>query len=130
MILLSLIASSVGFRTVHRLLARTWFFDVPGKADLTIHLTRIMIPFLLLIALGSGRPWEYERAQQFAIPAVAPVFFNLGSIIGGLFLGFTWEIFSVSVPSKAWHSAPRRRLSPVCRQWPSLRRAGFRYRPC
>src|SRR5512143_3397288 len=29
------------------------FFDVPGKAELTIHLSRIMIPFLLLIALAA-----------------------------------------------------------------------------
>src|SRR5574341_95882 len=29
------------------------FFDVPGKAQLTIDLTRIMIPFLLLIALAA-----------------------------------------------------------------------------
>src|SRR5581483_7410784 len=26
------------------------FFEIPGKAELTIHLTRIMIPFLLFIA--------------------------------------------------------------------------------
>src|ERR671924_708702 len=29
------------------------FYDVPGKAELTIQLTRIMIPFLLLVALAA-----------------------------------------------------------------------------
>src|SRR5262249_41528420 len=29
------------------------FYDVPGKAELTIKLTRIMIPFLLLVALAA-----------------------------------------------------------------------------
>ena len=65
------------------------FYDVPGKADLTIHLTRIMMPFLLLIALAAKAMGILNARNKFAIPAIAPVFFNLGSVIGGLFLGFT-----------------------------------------
>ena len=106
------------------------FYDVPGKADLTIHLTRIMIPFLLLIALAAKAMGILNARNKFAIPAIAPVFFNLGSVIGGLFLGYT--------------IGPALGLSPIegmafgtlvggflqfAVQWPSLRRAGFRYRP-
>ena len=106
------------------------FFDVPGKADLTIHLTRIMIPFLLLIALAAKAMGILNARHNFGVPAIAPVFFNLGSIIGGLFLGFT--------------VGPALGLNPIegmafgtlvggflqfAVQWPSLRRAGFRYRP-
>jgi putative peptidoglycan lipid II flippase len=106
------------------------FYDVPGKAELTIHLTRIMIPFLLLIALAAKAMGILNARNKFAIPAIAPVFFNLGSVIGGLFLGFT--------------VGPSLGLSPIegmafgtlvggflqfAVQWPSLRRAGFRYRP-
>ena len=106
------------------------FFAVPGKADLTIHLTRIMIPFLLLIALAAKAMGILNARHNFGVPAIAPVFFNLGSIIGGLFLGFTL--------------GPALGLSPIegmafgtlvggflqfAVQWPSLRRAGFRYRP-
>ena len=106
------------------------FYDVPGKADLTIHLTRIMIPFLLLIAFAAKAMGILNARNKFAIPAIAPVFFNLGSVIGGLFLGYT--------------IGPALGLSPIegmafgtlvggflqfAVQWPSLRRAGFRYRP-
>ena len=106
------------------------FYDVPGKAELTIHLTRIMIPFLLLIALAAKAMGILNARNKFAIPAIAPVFFNLGSVIGGLFLGFT--------------VGPSLGLSPIegmafgtliggflqfAVQWPSLRHAGFRYRP-
>jgi putative peptidoglycan lipid II flippase len=106
------------------------FYDVPGKAELTIHLTRIMIPFLLLIALAAKAMGILNARNKFAIPAIAPVFFNLGSVIGGLFLGFS--------------VGPSLGLSPIegmafgtlvggflqfAVQWPSLRRAGFRYRP-
>ena len=106
------------------------FYDVTGKADLTIHLTRIMIPFLLLIAFAAKAMGILNARNKFAIPAIAPVFFNLGSVIGGLFLGYT--------------IGPALGLSPIegmafgtlvggflqfAVQWPSLRRAGFRYRP-
>ena len=65
------------------------FYDVPGKAELTVHLTRIMMPFLLLIALAAKAMGILNARNKFAIPAIAPVFFNLGSVVGGLFLGFT-----------------------------------------
>src|SRR3989442_429947 len=64
------------------------FFDVAGKAELTISLTRIMIPFLLLIALAAQAMGMLNSFNVFGIPALASAFFNLGSIIGGLLLGF------------------------------------------
>jgi putative peptidoglycan lipid II flippase len=106
------------------------FFEVPGKSELTIHLTRIMIPFILFVALAAKAMGILNARQRFAVPALAPAFFNLGSILGGLFLGFM--------------VGPSVGLSPIegmavgtllggflqfAVQWPSLRRAGFRYRP-
>ena len=106
------------------------FFDVPGKAELTIHLTRIMIPFLLLIALAAKAMGILNARNNFAIPAIAPVFFNLGSIIGGLFLGFTLGNFLGLSPIEgmAFGTLVGGFLQFAV-QWPSLRRAGFRYRP-
>jgi putative peptidoglycan lipid II flippase len=57
------------------------FYDVPGKAELTVHLTRIMMPFLLLIALAAKAMGILNARNKFAIPAIAPVFFNLGSVV-------------------------------------------------
>ena len=106
------------------------FFDVPSKAELTIHLTRIMIPFLLLIALAAKAMGILNARNNFAIPAIAPVFFNLGSIIGGLFLGFTLGNFLGLSPIEgmAFGTLVGGFLQFAV-QWPSLRRAGFRYRP-
>src|SRR5687768_5195253 len=64
------------------------FFEVPGKADLTIALTRIMIPFLLLIALAAQAMGILNALNRFGLPALASAFFNVGSIAGGLLLGF------------------------------------------
>src|SRR5437762_13061306 len=45
------------------------FYDVPGKAELTIHLTRIMIPFLLLIALAANALGILNACTNFATHA-------------------------------------------------------------
>src|SRR5262244_1329579 len=60
------------------------FADVPGKLDLTIHLTRIMFPFLLLVALAAVAMGVLNTRNYFGVPAAASAFFNLGSIVGGL----------------------------------------------
>jgi putative peptidoglycan lipid II flippase len=106
------------------------FFAVPGKADLTIHLTRIMIPFLLLIALAAKAMGILNARDKFAVPAIAPVFFNLGSILAGLFLGFAVGKFLGLSPIEgmAFGTLVGGFLQFAV-QWPSLRRAGFRYRP-
>lgn len=105
------------------------FFEVAGKASLTIELTRIMIPFLLLIALAAQAMGMLNAFGVFGLPALASAFFNLGSIIGGLLLGFML--------------GPPLGLSPIAGmaygvliggflqfavQWPSLRRRGIGYR--
>lgn len=106
------------------------FFDVPGKADLTIHLTRIMIPFLLLIALAAKAMGILNARDNFGVPAIAPVFFNLGSVLAGLFLGFSVGRFLGLSPIEgmAFGTLVGGFLQFAV-QWPSLRRAGFRYRP-
>src|ERR687887_229572 len=53
-------------------------FDVPGKADLTVQLTRVMIPFLLLIALAAQAMGMLNARNVFGIPALASAFFNVG----------------------------------------------------
>ncbi len=60
------------------------FADVPGKLDLTIHLTRIMFPFLLLVALAAVAMGVLNTRNHFGVPAAASAFFNLGSVVGGL----------------------------------------------
>jgi putative peptidoglycan lipid II flippase len=60
------------------------FADVPGKVELTVHLTRIMFPFLLLVALAAVAMGILNTRNRFGIPAAASAFFNLGSIVGGL----------------------------------------------
>jgi putative peptidoglycan lipid II flippase len=106
------------------------FFDVPGKADLTIHLTRVMIPFLLLVALAAQAMGVLNANNRFGIPSLASAFFNIGSIAGGLLLGF-WlaqPLGITAIEGMAYGTLIGGFLQFAV-QWPSMRRLGYRYRP-
>jgi putative peptidoglycan lipid II flippase len=106
------------------------FFDVPGKAALTIELTRIMIPFLLFIALAAQAMGVLNSVNVFAMPALASAFFNLGSILGGLLLGFVFgPTLGLSPIAGMAYGTLAGGFLQFAVQWPELRRAGFDYRP-
>jgi putative peptidoglycan lipid II flippase len=106
------------------------FAAVPGKRELAILLTRIMFPFLALVALAAQAMGVLNACDRFGIPALASTFFNLGSLAFGLGLGFT-----------VGRGTPRGLIvSMACGvllggvlqlvwQFPSLRREGFLGRP-
>src|ERR1700685_2081897 len=62
-------------------------FD-PEKAALTAQLTRIMFPFILLVSLAAFVMGMLNAKNHFGVPAMASSFFNIGSIVGGVVLGF------------------------------------------
>lgn len=64
------------------------FHQVPGKFELAVKMTRIMFPFLLLVALAAQAMGVLNACNRFAVPALASSFFNIGSIAFGLLLGF------------------------------------------
>jgi putative peptidoglycan lipid II flippase len=106
------------------------FFAVPGKAELTIELTRIMIPFLLMIALAAQAMGILNSVGLFGLPALASAFFNIGSILGGLFLGFLiGPAIGLSPIAGMAYGTLIGGFLQFAVQWPSLSRAGFKYRP-
>lgn len=64
------------------------FAAEPGKLELTIELTRVLLPFLWFVALAAVAMGVLNTRGIFGVPASASSFFNLGSIVGGL--GFAW----------------------------------------
>lgn len=106
------------------------FFDVPDKATLTIELTRIMIPFLLLIALAAQAMGMLNAFNIFGMPALSSAFFNIGSIVGGLLLGFSLgPMIGLSPIAGMAYGTLIGGFLQLAVQWPSLRRCGIRYRP-
>lgn len=60
------------------------FAATPGKSELTIELTRIMLPFLALVSLAAVAMGMLNAQEKFAAPALAPALFNVVSICVGL----------------------------------------------
>ncbi len=66
----------------------TWGSWSPDKTALTILLTRIMWPFMLLVSLAALVMGMLNAKHVFGPPAMASSYFNLGSIIGGVAIGW------------------------------------------
>jgi putative peptidoglycan lipid II flippase len=107
------------------------------KAALTIQLTRIMFPFILLVSLAALAMGMLNARNVFGMPAMASSFFNLGSIIGGVAFCYWLD------PQADWrhpHFGARGLVGlsigtliggfmQLVVQFPALRRVGFHFRP-
>ncbi|HSN90231.1 MAG TPA: murein biosynthesis integral membrane protein MurJ [Anaeromyxobacteraceae bacterium] len=96
--------------------------------DLTIRLTRVMMPFLLLVSLAAAAMGMLNARGRFTAPALAPALFNVGSIAVGAGL---WA--AGAGPERAvlgWSLGTLLGgLLQVLAQLPSLHGLGFRIRP-
>ena len=64
------------------------FEEVPGKAELAVQMTRIMFPFLLLVALAAQAMGVLNACNRFGVPALSSFFFNIGSLVFGAIVGY------------------------------------------
>src|SRR5689334_14168022 len=54
---------------------------VPGKLELTIELTRLMLPFLTLAAIAAAIMGMLNSLHHFFVPALSPATFNVATIV-------------------------------------------------
>ncbi len=103
---------------------------VPGKLELAVQMTRIMFPFLLLVALAAQAMGVLNACDVFGVPALASTFFNVGAVVFGLALGFYIGpyIGITAIEGMAYGVVLGGALQLVW-QIPSLRTAGFAFKP-
>jgi putative peptidoglycan lipid II flippase len=65
-------------------------FDA-DKAALTALLTRIMFPFIVMVSMAALVMGMLNAKSVFGVPAMASSFFNIGSIVGGVSLGWWFD---------------------------------------
>ncbi len=101
---------------------------IAGKSELTVHLTRIMFPFLCFVSLAAVVMGVLNTKGRFFVPALSSSFFNLGSIVGGLGLAVLFpRIGQPAIAGMAWGTLIGGLLQLLV-QLPTLRRVGFRFR--
>ncbi len=111
------------------LLAPGWAQE-KAKFDLAVGMTRVMFPFLLLVALAAQAMGILNACRQFALPASASTFFNLGSLGFGLLIGFGVGPYVGLEPIEGMaYGVLLGGVLQLGGQLPSLWRRGFRYRP-
>ncbi|MGD2186810.1 MAG: murein biosynthesis integral membrane protein MurJ [Desulfobacterales bacterium] len=79
-------------------------YDRPELAATVIHMTRIILPAqFFFFASGLFMAVQFAK-EKFAIPALAPIIYNLGIILGGILLGsrfgmlgFSWGVLAGAV---------------------------------
>jgi putative peptidoglycan lipid II flippase len=108
----------------------TWGSWSPDKTALTVLLTRIMWPFMLLVSLAALVMGMLNAKYVFGPPAMASSYFNLGSIIGGVAIGYWLDprfgarsLVGLAIGTLiggAWQ---------LLGQFPSLWKVGYRFRP-
>ncbi len=106
------------------------FSAVPGKFELAVEMTRIMFPFLLLVALAAQAMGVLNASNRFGVPAMASTFFNIGSVGFGILIG--WGLGPTLHLSRIEGMAIGVVLGGALQllwQVPSLHALGFRFRP-
>jgi len=89
-----------------------------------------MFPFILMVSLAALVMGMLNSKGVFGLPAMASSFFNIGSIVGGVLLGFWMDP----------HFGPRALIGlafgtliggalQLCVQLPSLKHLGYKFRP-
>jgi putative peptidoglycan lipid II flippase len=109
------------------LMAGDFVAQFPGKFDLTVLLTRIMLPFLALVSLAAVAMGMLNAQDRYGTPALAPALFNVVCIAGGVTLwALGWDAETVAV---GWAAATLAGgAAQLLVQIPPLWRQGWRPR--
>jgi putative peptidoglycan lipid II flippase len=105
------------------------FGAVPGKLELTTQMTRIMTPFLLLVALAAAVMGVLNTRRIFFVPAIAPTMLNLALIASGFVLSPLCPRFGLQPIVGMAFGVLLGGLGQLLIQVPSLYGQGFRWRP-
>jgi putative peptidoglycan lipid II flippase len=105
------------------------YAGVPGKLELTILLTRIMLPFLTLVAVAAAFMGMLNSLNRFFVPALSPAMFNVASILCAILLVPLMPRVGLPPITAMAIGVLIGGLGQILIQAPMLRSEGYRYRP-
>ncbi|MDQ3539641.1 MAG: murein biosynthesis integral membrane protein MurJ [Chloroflexota bacterium] len=95
----------------------------PDAQRLAVNLTRLLLLSPLLLGLGAAAKGMLEAHDAFTLPAIAPILYNLGIILGALALTPFFGVYGLAA------GVILGAASHVAVQFAALVRYGFRFRP-
>jgi putative peptidoglycan lipid II flippase len=102
---------------------------VPGKLELTVSLTRLMLPFLTLAAIAAALMGMLNSLHHFFVPALAPAMFNIAAIVCAFLLAPAMPALGQPPIMAMAMAVILGGIGQVVVQLGPLWREGFRYRP-
>jgi putative peptidoglycan lipid II flippase len=105
------------------------FADTPGKLELTTDLTRIMLPFLTMLAVAAAMMGMLNSLRRFFVPSLSPAMFNVASIFSALAIVPLMPWFGLQPIVGMAIGTLLGGLGQILLQAPTLKREGFRYQP-
>ncbi len=105
------------------------FAAVPGKLELTTLMTRIMMPFLMLVSLAAAAMGILNTRRVFFVPAVAPTLLNVALIASGFLLAPLCPRVGLEPIVGMAFGALLGGFGQLWIQVPALRAQGYRWRP-
>jgi putative peptidoglycan lipid II flippase len=100
----------------------------PGQVDLTVFLSRIMMPYLTFIAVAATAMGMLNALHHYFLPAFSPAMFNVVSIACTLALVPVMPALGLPEVTAIAIGTVTGGFAQWAMQWPMLRREGLRYR--
>jgi len=104
------------------------FANTPGKLELTIQLTRINMPFLMMIAVAAAFMGMLNALHRFFIPATSPAMYNAVFIVSAMILVPAFQRVGIQPVMALSAGMLGGGLAQMLAQWPALKREGYRHR--
>jgi putative peptidoglycan lipid II flippase len=103
------------------------YANIAGKTEITVLLTRVMLPFLPLVSFAAVAMGMLNAEQRYAAPALAPAMFNVVAVI---WAGVLWVAgLGAREVAIGWAIGTLLGgLAQLATQLPDLRALGFRFR--
>ncbi len=103
------------------------FEEQIGKTSLTISLTRINMPFLVLVAVAAACMGMLNSLRRFMIPASSPALFNVVFILCTVILVPVFMRTGIEPIMALSVAMLLGGLTQIAVQWPALRQEGYRH---
>ncbi len=100
--------------------------EIPGKFELTVSMTRTMMPFFPLVALAAAFMAILNACGKFFMPSFASALFNLISILVGVLLAWILPKYGFEAIEGMAYGVIAGGFVQALVQWPVLRRVGYR----
>lgn len=125
---LILVAAAMAFAGPLVTLYAGEYSRVPGKLELTIQLTRVMLPFVTMTAVAAALMGMLNSLGHYFVPALAPATFNVATIACALALVPVMPAVGLPPIMAVAIGAMVGGAAQIAVQWPPLAAEGFCYR--